>query len=62
MQFFFGVVVERCYKKQNCAGRRLKVDLKQLASRPNKNKTAEKTEVGFFLKDVTKKQKLDFAS
>ena len=29
--------------KKHCAGRRLKVDLKQLGSIPNQNKTTEKT-------------------
>ena len=48
--------------QKKCAGRRLKVDLKQLASRPIQNKTTEKTEAIFFLKNVTKQKRLEFAS
>ena len=48
--------------KKNCAGKRLKVDLRQLASRLNQNKTTEKTEATFFLKSVIKKKRFEFAS
>ena len=45
----------RTKNKKNCAGGRLEVDLKQLASRPNQNKTTEKTESIFFSKSLTKR-------
>ena len=40
----------------------LKVNLQQLASRPNQNKTTEKTGAIFSLMDVNKQKRLEFAA
>ena len=48
-----------CCEQKTCAGGRLEADLKQLASRPNQNKSTDKTEAIFFLKSVAKKKGLN---
>ena len=55
------VLMLRTKTRKNCAGGRLEVDLKQLAARPNQNKTTEKTEAKMFLQTWQTK-KLEFGS